>query len=190
MVMALGNLDIILVKHYCTATETGLYSIAAILGRIALFLPGVMITVLFPEAARAQVEGTEDSRILWVSLGMTALLGGGFSLICGLWPEQIITLLFGEKYIDASNLLTTISMAMALLAIANVIFTYSLARSEFTFLWPLSGGLIMMNILIFSYHDSAHTIAKMVLYSIMIIVMGTLTWYFLKTRRPALTPSP
>jgi len=184
----LGNLDIILVKHYCPPEEAGLYSIAAILGRIALFLPGVLIVVLFPEAAKAQTTGNEDSRILWVSLAMTAILGGGFALACTLWPEQIIILLFGEKYQAGAELLKIISLAMAMLAVANVIFTYSMARSEFKFLWPLAIGVAMMLILIFNLHDSALTIAKMVLYSIGLILTGTLSWYFLRSRSPLPTP--
>ncbi|MCH8313427.1 MAG: oligosaccharide flippase family protein [Nitrospinae bacterium] len=188
LVMVLGNLDIVLVKHYCTPEEAGLYSIAAILGRIALFLPGVLIVVLFPEASRAQATGKEDSRILWVSLGMTALLGGGFALACTLWPEQIIILLFGEKYQAGAELLKIISFAMAMLAVANVIFTYSMARSEFKFLWPLAIGVAMMLILIFNFHDSALIIAKMVLYSIGLILAGTFSWYILRSRSPFLSP--
>ena len=69
-------------------------------------------------------------------------------------------------------------------AVANVIFTYCMARSEFKFLWPLAFGVGMMLLLIFNFHDSALTIAKMVLYSIEMILAGTLAWYFLSPRRP------
>jgi len=188
MMMALGNLDIALVKHYCLPDEAGLYSTAAIIGRIGLYLPGVLITVLFPEAARIEATGKEDSRILWMSLGMTAFLGGSFALICAFWPEQIIVLLFGAKYSAAGELLQTISMAMAMLAVANVIFTYCLARSEFKFLWPLVSGVAMMLCLIFFHHDSALTIARMVLFSVGAILTGTLGWYFLRSARPVTSP--
>ncbi len=182
MVMTLGNLDIVLVRHYGTPEEAGLYSIAAILGRIALYLPGVLITVLFPEAARAQDTGKEDPRILWFSMGLTALLGGGFALTCALWPEFIIGTLFGEKYLPAAELLKTISFAMSLLAIANVIFTYCMARSEFTYLWPLIGGVGLMLLLIALHHETAMVIARNVLISIAAILAGTLVWFLLSTR--------
>ena len=96
----------------------------------------------------------------------------------------IIVLLFGAKYQAGAELLKIISLAMAMLAVANVIFTYCLARSEFKFLWPLAFGVGMMLLLIFNFHDSAMTIAKMVLYSIGVILAGTLAWYFLSPRRP------
>ena len=188
MVMALGNLDIILVKHYCTPEEAGLYATAAILGRIALFLPGVLITVLFPEAAKAQETGEKDGHMLGISLGLTALLGGGFALVCNIWPAHIISILFGSKYELAAPLLQTISLAMALLAVANVVFTYSLARSKFNFLWPLVAGVGMMLCLVFNFHDSALTIAKIVLYSVEVILAGTLAWYFFRIKQPVTSP--
>lgn len=188
IVISLGNLDIVLVKHYCPPEEAGLYAIAAILGRIALYLPGVLIVVLFPEAAKARTTGNEDSRILWVSLGLTALLGGSFALACAFWPETIIVFLFGEKYRAAAELLQIISLAMAMLAAANVIFTYCLARSEFNFLWPLAAGAGMMLALIFLFHDSAAAIAKMVLISIGVILAGTFAWYFLRLRPLPISP--
>ena len=77
---------------------------------------------------------------------------------------------------------------MAMLAVANVIFTYSMARSEFKFLWPLAIGVAMMLILIFNFHDSALIIAKMVLYSIGLILAGTFSWYILRSRSPFLSP--
>jgi O-antigen/teichoic acid export membrane protein len=184
MVMVLGNLDIVLVKHFCSPEEAGLYAIAAILGRIAMFLPGVLMIVLFPEASKAQTKGKEDARILWVSLAMTAFLGGSVALVCAFWPGEIIVLLFGAKYQAGAELLKIISLAMAMLAVANVIFTYCLARSEFKFLWPLAMGVGVMLLLIVNFHDSALTIAKMVLYSIGVILAGTLAWYFLSSRRP------
>jgi O-antigen/teichoic acid export membrane protein len=182
MMTVLGNLDITLVRHYCSAEEAGLYATAAILGRIALFLPGVLLLVLFPTAAKASHEDNEDQRILWLSIAMTALLGGGFSLICWLFPEQLIGLLFGSKYLAAAALLQKISLAMALLAVANVVFMYSLARHSFGFLWFLVIGVISMLAMIFMYHDTAEMVANILLYSIAAILLFTIFWFVLSHR--------
>lgn len=179
MMTMLGNLDITLVRHYCSAEEAGLYAMAAILGRIALFLPGALLVVLFPVAAKASHEDNEDQRILWLSMAMTALLGGGFSLICWLFPEQLISLLFGSKYLAAATLLQKISLAMALLAITNVIFMYSLARHSFGFLWFLVIGVISMLGMIFIYHDTAEMVANILLGSIAGILLFTIFWFIL-----------
>jgi len=187
MVMILGNLDIVLVRHFCTEEESGLYATAAILGRVALFLPGALITVLFPEAAKAQDSGNNDSRMLWISLGLTGLLGCGFSLICFIWSSPILVLLFGSKYEAAAPLLQAISLAMALLAMANVFFTDGLARSNYTFLWPLVAGVVLMLVLISMFHGSALTIARILLLSTIFVFIGTTGNYLARFRSPATT---
>jgi O-antigen/teichoic acid export membrane protein len=177
MVAALGMLDMVLVRHYCMPEDAGLYATAAILGRIALSLPGVLIMVLFPEAAKAQESGTKDDHMLWMSIGMTVILGGGFALFCIFWPEWVITILFGAKYRAAAPLLQITSLAMAMLAVANVMFTYNLAHSEFAFLWPLSCGVVLMLALVYLFHDTALTIARILLVSVGTILAVTIGDY-------------
>ena len=63
---------------------------------------------------------------------------------------------------------------MGLLAISHVIFSYNMARSEFSFLWSLFSGVILMLSLVFWYHDSAKMIAWVLLLSTATIFLGTI----------------
>ena len=177
MIIILVNLDIVLVRHYNTPDEAGLYSVASVLGRVSFVLPATLLTVLFPTAAKAHAAGKEQRHILWVSFGLTALFGGGIALVFFIFPEQLISLLFGNRYLEAAPLLQVISIAMALLASVNVIFSYQLARSEYSYLWVLTGGATFMLGSILFYHDSAMTIAKILLVSTGIILIGTVLLY-------------
>jgi O-antigen/teichoic acid export membrane protein len=172
MIIILGNIDISLVRHYCSPEEAGLYATAAILGRIALFLPGALITVLFPSAAKAQALGENDSYILWTSLALTAFLAFTVAILFNLWPEQLISLFLGDQYREAASLLKIISIAMAILSLTNVIASYSLARSNYGFLFPLVAGVSLMIILIITYHETATTIAYIMLLSVSGIFIG------------------
>jgi len=119
--MCLNNLDLVLVRHFCPGDEAGLYATAAILGRIAFYGPSVLVSVLFTEAATAKASGQENNKSLWMSLSMTVLLGGGFALCCVVASKLVVTVLFGAQYEAAGPLLSVISVAMALLATANVL---------------------------------------------------------------------
>ena len=174
MIALLANIDIILVRHYCSPEESGLYAVAAVIGRIALSLPSSLLNVLFPSAAKAQATQQDDRYIL--CMGLTLFLGACVAMVCYLWPAEIISLLFGEQYIEASNILQIIGISMAFLAGANVLFSYSLARSEFSFLWLLFGGVVLMASLIFLFHDSAMTIAKTILSTCGTLFLGAVIW--------------
>lgn len=183
IVMALGNLDLILVRHYCSAEGAGLYATGAILGRIAFYLPSVLMSVLFTEAATAKEAGENGHRSLWISVGMTALLGGGFALVCALFSGFVVTILFGAQYVAAGPLLAVISGAMALLAVANILFVYFQARSEFGFVWVQAAGVGLFLALVFFYHDTPLTVAWLLFWSIAFIVAGTFAWFFLRERK-------
>ncbi len=182
--LLLVNADIIMVRHYCP-NEAGLYAIASILGKICLFLPGAFNYVLFPEAVLANESEKEGSRFLWITLGLTSLFAGGAAFMFCMFPSQVIALFFGIKYQDAAPILQYISISMALMAMTNVIATNSLAHSEFSFLWPLGGGVIMCLTLIFLFHDSSLQIAELLFLSTVFISVGVFLVYFLfKNRKP------
>ena len=173
MVMLLINIDIILVRHYCSPDQAGYYATAAILGRIAFLLPATLLMVLFPSVAKATTTGDRDEHYLWVSLGLTTILSGVIFLALFFWGKTIIHLFYDAQYYEAAPILRIVAAAMGLLAISHVIFSYNLARSEFGFLWPLVGGVILMLFLVFLYHDTAETIAWILLLSTGTIFLGT-----------------
>lgn len=186
--MCLNNLDLVLVRHFCPGAEAGLYATGAILGRIAFYGPAVLMSVLFTEAATAKASGDQNDKSLWMSMGITLLLGGGFALLCVVASELMVTLLFGAQYKAAGPLLAVISSAMALLACANVLFVYSQARNEFGFMWVQGLGVALFAGLVYFQHDSAMQVAQMLLACVVFILAATLAWFFLKVRRaqPAL----
>jgi len=183
IVMALGNLDLVLVRHYCLPAEAGLYATAAVLGRIGFFLPGVLVMVLFPAAAKAYSAGKHDNQSLWTSLGLTALLSGSFALVCSLWPAQIISLLFGSHYAPAAELFRLVSISMSILALANVFFVFFLARCDYGFLWIQGMGLGLLLLLILMFHEHAIQIAWSLLFAIVFIFLATTIYFFLKDKK-------
>ncbi len=178
----LGNVDLVLVRHY-HPNDSGLYATAVILGKIAFFAPSELVTVLFPEAAKNQEAGQENPKILWITLALVALIGGSIALVCNLFPEWVITILFGDKYIDAVPLLKITSIAMALLAIANVLFNYHLAHFRFGFLWIVAVCTILLYGFIYLFHDSPLTIAYILLGCMGLMLVASLFQYILTTRR-------
>jgi O-antigen/teichoic acid export membrane protein len=174
MVAIMCNIDIILVRHYCPQDQAGYYATATILGRIAFFLPSSLLMVLFPSVAKATASGAKDHQYLLVSLGLTTILSVIVFLVFFLAGQSIIQVVYGNQYFSAAPMLTIVTAAMGLLAVSHVIFSYNMARSEFGFLWPLIGGVLLMLSLVFLYHDSAKTIAWILLFSTVTIFLGTI----------------
>ena len=173
------NIDLILVRHYLPG-EAGLYAVAAILGRIGFYLPGILIAVLFPEALHAIEQKRDSNGILVRIVVLTALVSGCFALFCFLMPDFIIKSLMGAKYLAASSFLPIIAGAMAMLALAHALFTYGMAKERYGYLWALAGGVLLCVILVSGFfHNSAREVALAVFWSITSVLLGTAGWWSL-----------
>lgn len=179
----LGTLDIVLVKHYCLADEAGFYATASILGRIPLYLSGVLVTVLFPEAAKAHAHGRRGGGILLMSLGLTALTAGVFATLCVIWPTPIVTTLYGAEYAPAGPLLAITASAMAFLALVNVLFSYALAQSAYGFLWFLGLGVAGLLSSVTLAHEHPIQIAWAIFWVTLGILVSTGTWLVIRSLR-------
>lgn len=178
MVQALGNLDMLLARSYCSPEESGLYATAAVIGRIGFYLPLVLTSVLFPEVAKAKAEGRDDTRVLLTSLGLTGLLSMGFAGICLVASESVIVLLYGREYAAGAGLLRVVAPAMALLSVTNVLFTHFMARSDFRFLWVLLAGLAALLGLAWAFHSTPLAIARSLLAAVAFMAVGMAGLWF------------
>jgi O-antigen/teichoic acid export membrane protein len=159
----LGNLDLVLVRHYCLPSEAGLYSTAAVFGRIAYFLPAVLANLMFPQVVRNRSAGEDSRGPLWKNFLLSLVLGGGVALVFSLAPDRLITLILGGEYAGAGDMLMLVSIAMALLASLQILVTFDLAEGRHTSTWVTGLGAASMAGLIFVFHASALQIAQILL---------------------------
>ena len=183
IMIAFGNLDLMLARHYCSAYGAGMYATAAIIGRIGFYLPSVLIFVLFPEAARLMESGGEWRRPFATSMLLTAAMAVSFALICGFFPEMVISILYGEKYLPAAGLLRMISIAMACLALANVVFTNCLAREEYGFIFVQLAGLAILLVAVSFFHATPMAIAVDLLGAVGFILLVSLAYMSILWKR-------
>ncbi len=126
------NADMILARHYLSTKEVGLYAVAAILGRIAFYLPGILVAVLFAESVRRSA----GRNLLKIGI-LAGLASFSFGGLCWLAPEFLISLLMGTKYMGAAPYLRVIALGMSFLALANLVFTYFLGQEKYGYLYGL-----------------------------------------------------
>ena len=181
------NIDVVLVKHYTSEFEAGEYSASAILSRIAVFLPGVLLSVLFPQVSQNNVDGKSSIGPLFTVLGLTVVLSIGFSVSVYFLSETLIGILFGVRYVGASDELVIITFAMSLVAVISVLFNFLLAKHLFSYLYITYALIVFFGFLIVTrMHSSTMEIATAVLYacaSILFAIILLLAYYVLQERK-------
>ncbi|MHB8140110.1 MAG: MATE family efflux transporter [Vulcanimicrobiaceae bacterium] len=138
----MGSGDVVLVKHYFSADQAGLYSAASLGGKILLYLVGFAPTVLLPAAANRHARGLNAREPLVFALAMTLVLAGvglgGFML----FGPLVLRALVGRAFAAASGLLVWYGLSMTLLAITSLVGSYSIATHRMAFAIPLVLGTL------------------------------------------------
>lgn len=151
---SLYSSDVILVKHFFSSYDSGIYASLSTLGKIIFFGTGPISSVMFPLVSQKSAKGENYRKIFIYSLITTALLAVSILVIYGLFPQLAIRLLYGKLYLAAADLLVWFGILMTLFTLSSLLISYglSLGRTSIVIL-PLIAALAQI-ILIWFIHQS------------------------------------
>ncbi len=152
------QMDMVLVNYYFPAHEAGLYAAASILGKAVMYLPGGIAMALFPMVAENHARGKGSAHLLLQAVGLTSLLCGAGAMFYYLFGEWIITLLYGESYKNAGNVLKFFGFAILPMALVMVAEHFLIAKGRvlFAYLFVIIAPIELTAI--YFYHDSLLTV--------------------------------
>ncbi|MCL4546720.1 MAG: oligosaccharide flippase family protein [Deltaproteobacteria bacterium] len=148
------NIDLIMVKHFFSSKEAGIYAVSALLGKIILYLPASFAVVMFPEVSHAHALNNKTKRILFKTILITTLLCLFGEIFYILFPGFIISTLMGTKYLKASPLLSLYGLSMFSFAILSIMVNYYMAVQKYFLLFLMFLFAILEVILISLFHQT------------------------------------
>lgn len=126
-ITSLYSTDIILVRHFFSAHDAGVYAALAVLGKIIFYASSAVPTVLFPIASERAAKGTKTKKLIFSAVGIVAAISVGITLMYFLFPNIIVGLLFGTAYEGAGSMLGMFGIFLSLFSIGSIITTACLA---------------------------------------------------------------
>ena len=135
----INNFDIVLVKHFFSADDAGLYAAAALVGRLVNMCAWSVVNTMFPVSAGKSSE-RESRAVLVTSLSLVlcilALLIGGLYLL----PNFVWKTMFGAHFEHwnintVSTLLILRAITAGVFAISSVIITHEMSRKVANTSW-------------------------------------------------------
>lgn len=148
----LSNVDLIMVKHYLAPREAGLYASVAVLGKTMLYLPSSFALAVFPMVSEADMLDGDSFKILDKALLCTAAICAAGLAAFTLYPDLIMTILFGSRFAGASGFLKYYGAAMASLAVLSIVISFNLARGKTGFIYSLACGCALTAASISVFH--------------------------------------
>lgn len=169
--------DVILVKHFFSAHEAGLYAALAVLGKIIFFTTSSIPMVVFPMAAHRHSQGKNTRYILNVSLLMVFAVSLSIILVYWLFPGLMISILFGKEYLSASPLLVWMGIFISLYSLAYLFINYFLSIDKVRIVViPIIFALLQLA-LISRFHQSLFQALQISVLASGLLLFGLVLYY-------------
>ena len=176
----INNVDIVLVKHFFSAAEAGLYAAVALVGRVVYMLSWSVVSSMFPVSAGARSDERGGRAVLTTTFLLVSFITGVF--LFGLWlaPNSLWKMLLGAGFPPLggrspyTSLLLLYAAATGVYSLAVVLMTYEMSRRIANVGWLQLGvsGAVVLGIYLF--HKDLHQviIVQLILLTALVLVVS------------------
>lgn len=181
-ITVLNSQDVLLVKHYFTSYDAGIYASLSVLGKIIFYASSAVGYVLFPLVAQRKELKEEFGRS--VLLGLIAV--GSMSLVITvlyfLFPSTVI-LPLGSAFAGAAPYLGLFGIFVTFYTMATLLLTTLLAMSA-TGIWMITMTVAALQyVLIVLYHGSLFEVTYVNVITSVILFLSLLLYYRYATKK-------
>lgn len=150
--------DVILVKHFFSPHEAGIYSALSTLGKIIFFGAGPIGAVMFPLVSQRKAKGQPYKRIFIYSFLATLFLSVCIIMLYYAFPAFAIKLLYGSAYLEASSLLIWFGLFICLFTLSALLVNYCLSLGKTKIVWfPFCAAVLQIMMILF-FHQSLYMV--------------------------------
>lgn len=185
--MNLVSFDMVLVKYYFNSEESGVYSLAQMVGKIFLFLPGAISVVMFPRVSGLNAKNLDTNTTLKRSLLYTGILVTVAGLMYNLFPHFVLMVLTGKAYLESIALGRLFSVSMSFYTLLFILITYLLSIKDLRFIKYLAIFTLLQFLAITTFHKSLFHVQIILCLNAILLFLIHLTLVY-KKRRLVLAP--
>ncbi len=156
-------MDVLLVKHYFSPGQAGLYAAVNLGGKVIFFLVAFVPAVLLPKAVAREVSGTNPLPLLLQALAVTALMSIAVLIVFGFFPGDVVLALAGRAFAGAAPFVLPYGISMCLLGIVTLLVNYRIGVHRFGFLYSLGAVLVCEVMGIVLFHRTLWDVVHIVL---------------------------
>jgi len=172
------QMDMVIVEYFFNANESGIYAAASVLGKVVMYLPGGIVIALFPMVAENHSQGKSSSHFLLQAVSITLIICGGAAIFYYLFSSQVVYMLYGESYQEASEILKYFGFAILPMSLILVAEHFLIAMGKVLFAYLILALTPLQIITIYFFHDSLIDIVIIVgIFGAIMTAIGYLVLY-------------
>lgn len=163
--------DVILVKHFFSSFDAGLYAALSTLGKIVFFASSPITSAMFPIISGKHARKKNYDKILLVSLIVTVLVSIGIVSFYAVFPRIAIGVLYGQKYLSAGPNLVWMGMFIGLYTVVYLLTNFYLSIGKTKFGYIILFAAIAQIIAIWVWHGSLLVVIQISFYVMLLLCL-------------------
>ena len=176
------SIDLILVKHFFNAVESGYYTAAGLLGKVLFFATLSIGQVMFPKVSELYNKKEKHKHLLIKSLFISLVIIIPSIVIYYLFPELIVNILFGPKFLEIISYIGPFAVIMGLFSLVYIITFYRLSINKKRFLYILVLFNIIQITLIVLFHSSLMQVVNILIFYMLSLFIVTFSLTMLNSK--------
>lgn len=169
--------DILLVRHFFSGSESGLYAALSILGKIIFFAASPLTLVMFPLVSEHYAAKKKYTQFLILAIIFTVIITLILTLLYFLLPQLIIGLLYGSEYSAIAPLLGFFAIFISLYAICFLLTNFYLSIHKTGMMFLVLTASILQVILIWLFHSSLFEVVKVSIITTFLLLITLVIYY-------------
>jgi len=159
----LNSSDLLLVKHFFSPYDAGLYSAVSLVGKVLLFVVGFIPTIVLPKATARVTRGESPVGVLVQAAVAIAILCCGGLAVLYFEPALAVRIMSGRDFLEAAPYVFSYGFAMATLGALTAVVNYKIGLHRFDFLAPVILIALLEPLVISIFHATLWQVVRIVL---------------------------
>lgn len=152
------TVDVMLVKHFFSSSNAGLYALLALIGKMIFFFGSLMNAFIISVVSRDQGAHRNPIKHFYVVLSATIFLTFSASIGLVIAGPLVLPIIFGSKISQINPYLLPYSLAIAMYTVSTSINIYHLAKKHYFFSILSLISTISLIFGISLFHNSLHQV--------------------------------
>lgn len=159
----LGNVDMVLAKNKLDAITSGQYGALTVASKTIFFATGILASVLFAMSAEENHKKGNSKKQLKNATLLTLLATVCATTFFFVFPEFVLSVFFGDKYLDIAQYLGWFAVMVSLFSFVNLIIQYLLSIHKNKSAFPFLAIALLEVLAIFFFAESIYDIIGVVI---------------------------
>lgn len=177
-VIVLQSTDVILVRHFLTQEDAGLFAALSLMGKAIFYITSPIFFAFFPLIAQKKERNEGTTNTLILAFGIVFLCNLFFYGVYTIFPSFIISFFFPQPvYQQLAPYLGLYAFYIMVFSAAFLLYNYYLSLGE-TRIYKLSLSCTLVYfVLIFFFHNSIQEFINTLIFSSLLLLLLLLVYY-------------